>query len=154
VILYAVVFYDARLYSDALLQIVFAALNGYGWWRWLHTPRDSGKPQVQKPRTGGVAVHLLIGTVGAVALGALMSRYTDAALPWLDASLTAFSLVAQYWMARVYTINWPLWIAVDVVYIGMYIRKDLPLTAALYAGFIVLAAYGWREWHRAARARS
>jgi nicotinamide mononucleotide transporter len=77
-----------------------------------------------------------------------MSRYTDAALPWLDATLTALSLVAQYWMARLYRVNWLLWIAVDLVYVGVYVVRHLPLTAALYAGFVVLAILGWRQWGR------
>jgi nicotinamide mononucleotide transporter PnuC len=41
VLLYVQVFYDAKLYSDALLQIYFIILQGYGWWNWMHH-RDSG----------------------------------------------------------------------------------------------------------------
>ncbi|MEN6540256.1 MAG: nicotinamide mononucleotide transporter, partial [Mizugakiibacter sp.] len=35
VLVYAAVFLDAKLYSDALLQGAFAALIVYGWHRWL-----------------------------------------------------------------------------------------------------------------------
>ena len=34
VVLYAKIFYDYRLYSDALLQIYFFAIQIYGWWYW------------------------------------------------------------------------------------------------------------------------
>jgi nicotinamide mononucleotide transporter len=149
VLLYAWIFFTSRLYSDALLQLAFAALLIYGWWCWRRAPRANDLPLVRRPAWRDIFVPLGTGTLGALALGALMANYTDASIPWLDATLTALSLVAQYWMARLYRINWPLWIALDVVYVGVYITKDLPLTAGLYAVFIALAVFGWRQWGRA-----
>ena len=92
-----------------------------------------------------------IGVVFGIALGAAMHRYTDAALPWLDAMLAALSLVAQWWQARRHTATWWLWIVVDVVYIGMYLVKSLNLTAALYLVFIGLAVVGLRSWTAAGK---
>ncbi len=94
---------------------------------------------------------LAAGAVGAVLLGWLMVR-VGAALPHLDAALTSYSLVASWWQARKHTANWWLWIAVNVVYIGEYLYKDLRPTAALYAGLVALAVLGLRDWRRAAAA--
>ncbi len=149
VLLYGWVFYGARLYSDALLQMVYAGLQCYGWWQWHRASAHARRPHVRRPRARDLAAALLVGVIGAIALGAIMSRFTDAALPWLDAALTALSLVAQYWMARLYRVNWLLWIAVDLVYVAVYAVRELPLTAVLYAGFVVLAVLGWRQWGRA-----
>jgi len=148
VLLYAWIFYDAKLYSDMLLQVLFAFLQGYGWWRWSTGGLDHGKVHVGQLALGEAALGLIVGALGALLLGSLMATYTDAAVPWLDASLTAFSLVASVWAARKYVASWWLWIVLDVVYVGMYLFKDLHLTAGLYAGFILLALYGWREWRR------
>lgn len=46
---------------------------------------------------------------------------------------------------------WPLWLVVDCVYVGMFLAVGLWLTALLYLVFTVLAVYGWRQWHLAAR---
>lgn len=35
VVLYAIVFFEAKLYSETLLQIIYAGLQAYGWWCWL-----------------------------------------------------------------------------------------------------------------------
>ncbi len=148
VLVYAWIFFRARLYSDALLQGVYAVLQVYGWRRWSAAPQEQGLPQLRRPALSELLLHLSIGAVGAVLLGTAMARYTDAAVPWLDATLTAFSLVAQWWAARLVRTNWLLWIAVDVVYVGLYATRQLPLTAALYAGFVVLAAIGWWRWGR------
>ena len=61
----------------------------------------------------------------------------------------AISLVASWWQARKHIANWWLWIVVDLIYIGEYIYKDLWLTALLYAGLVVLAVLGLRDWQRA-----
>jgi len=149
VLLYAGVFAHARLYSDALLQIIYAALQCYGWWNWRRAPAGADRahrPVVHTPRGIELLLPLLAALAAALLLGGFMARYTDAALPWLDAALTALSLVAQFWMARLIRLHWLLWIGVDVVYVGLYWVRDLPLTAALYVGFIALALWGWRQW--------
>lgn len=148
VVVYAWVFVDARLYSDALLQLAFAVLIGYGWYRWLQHMGADGRVQVAPLPPRRAILQLAIGCLGALALGAFMRHHTDAALPWLDAALTAFSLVAQWWQAKRHAAAWWLWIAVDVIYVGEYIYKHLLITSVLYAGFVVLAVIGLRAWQR------
>lgn len=149
VAIYAVVFVDARLYSDALLQGAFGVMIGYGWWRWSKHLGDDGRVRIAPLSPWRASGHMALGAVGALLLGAFMHYRTDAALPWLDAALTAFSLVAQWWQARRHTAAWWLWIAVDVIYVGEYVYKGLHITAVLYVGFVALAAIGLRDWRRA-----
>ncbi|CAI8824488.1 MULTISPECIES: nicotinamide riboside transporter PnuC [unclassified Pseudomonas] len=148
VLLYAWIFYDAKLYSDTLLQGIFALLQGYGWWRWSQGHLEQGKVRVARLPLGEGLLGLLCGALGAGLLGALMHTYTDASVPWMDASLTAFSLVASVWAARKYVVSWWLWIVLDCLYVGLFLFKDLRLTAALYAGFVLLAIYGLRAWQQ------
>ena len=150
VLIYGWIFVDAKLYSDALLQLAFAGLIVYGWQRWLRNLGEDGRVQVAPLPRHEAAWHVGLGVVGAVALGYAMHRWTDAALPWLDAALTSFSLVAQWWQGRRHLAAWGLWIAVDAVYVGEYVYKHLVITSVLYAGFVVLAAMGWRAWRQAA----
>ena len=88
------------------------------------------------------------GVVGSFVLGELAKRL-HAALPFLDATLTSFSLVASWWQARKHTANWWLWIVVDLTYIGEYLYKNLRATAVLYAILVALAVLGLRDWRRA-----
>jgi nicotinamide mononucleotide transporter len=152
VAVYVWIFAAAKLYSDALLQIAFAVLIVYGWLRWLRNLDEDGRVQVARLPTSEAAMHIVLGVLGSLALGFAMHRWTDAALPWLDATLTAFSLVAQWWQARRHIAAWWLWIVVDVIYVGEYVYKHLLITSVLYAGFIVLALIGVRRWKQADRA--
>ena len=148
VIVYAIVFVDVKLYSDAALQVIYVALLAYGWYIWLKTgPTPTQQRPVERITGAASALLLALGIAGTGALGYIMSSRTDAALPYWDAGTTVFSLIAQWLMARKVLECWPLWIVIDVVYIGIYLAKDLQLTAVLYAIFIALAFYGWQQWH-------
>jgi len=145
---YLIVFYQARLYSDALLQVFFVAFTLYGWWHWWRGVRQEGEVRVVPLPLTPMLLAICAGALGSVALGALAVRL-HAALPHLDAALTSYSLVASWWGARKHIANWWLWIVVDTVYIGEYIYKDLWPTALLYAGLVGLAILGLRDWRRA-----
>lgn len=149
VLLYSWIFFEVKLYSDMLLQGVFAVLQLYGWWLW--TRGDGQRPgrEVSRLSVPGLLLSLAIGAAGSLALGYLMATYTDAAVPWLDAALTAFSLVAQVWMAQKRLECWPLWLALDVIFVGLFVHKGLYPTAVLYGLFCLLALHGWLSWRRA-----
>jgi nicotinamide mononucleotide transporter len=149
--LYLVVFYQARLFSDALLQVFFVIFTLYGWWHWWRGVRQEGEVRVVSLPLMPMLLAVGAGALGSVILGALAVRL-HAALPHLDAALTSYSLVASWWGARKHIANWWLWIIVDLIYIGEYIYKDLWLTAVLYAVLVGLAVIGLRDWRRAAAA--
>jgi nicotinamide mononucleotide transporter len=146
---YLLVFYRARLFSDALLQIFFVAFTLYGWWHWWRGVRQEGEVRVEPLPLRGWLGGLVAGAIGSVLLGWLMAK-VGASLPHLDATLTSYSLVASWWQARKHIANWWLWIAVDFVYIGEYVYKGLRLTAALYLLLVALAVLGLWDWRRAA----
>ncbi|MGL6243383.1 nicotinamide riboside transporter PnuC [Pseudomonas sp.] len=146
VMLYSWIFFEVKLYSDMLLQVIYAALQLYGWWQWTRAGEKNTGRQVSRLEGKSIVAGLAAGAIGSLLLGAAMAHWTDAAQPWLDAALTGFSLVAQLWMAQKRVQCWPLWIAVDVVFVGLFIYKGMYLTATLYALFLLLAIQGWREW--------
>ena len=151
VTLYFFIFRDAKLYSDALLQIFFFAINLYGWANWLRSRREAGKVVVTvlAPRA---RILWLAGTLAAsVAWGLAMARYTDAAAPVWDALIAGGSVAAQLLQSRRRVECWLLWIAVDLIAVPLYYSRGLQLTAGLYCVFLMLAVAGLIAWHRACR---
>ncbi len=154
VTLYIVIFYQARLYSDMGLQVVYIVLQVYGWWYWLRGGREAQPPPVTRLSRGGWLLWPAVALAGTAILGFTMHRYTDADLPYPDAATTVLSLIAQYLMARKILESWLAWIIVDVLAIGIYLAKELYPTAVLYAVFLVLATLGLIAWTRSIQARS
>jgi nicotinamide mononucleotide transporter len=150
-VLYALVFRREKLYSDMLLQFVYIAFAIYGWWHWWRGVKEEGIVRVERLSGRGLAVGVVVGAAGSFLLGFWMARYTDAALPHIDAALTSFSLVAQWWSTRKHIANWWLWIVVDALEIGVFLYKRLYLTSVLFAFLIFLAVLGLRAWNKALR---
>lgn len=150
VTLYAVIFFEARLYAEAGLQIFFAVVQAYGWSLWVRAGGADEKVSVRWLGWPARIGWLLAIVVMALAFGTALDRYTDAAAPYPDATIAAASVAAQFLLSFRRVENWVLWIAIDIGAIGLYIARDLHLTAGLYGAFLVLSVLGLREWARAA----
>lgn len=149
VALTAIVCFQARLYSDLLLQVVFGVMQIQGWILWSRGDRaDDERIAVRALRPlqwAATGALLLLGTIG---LGYGMQRWTDASYAYRDAFCAVQSVLAQWWMNKRYLENWIFWIAVDEVYIFMYQDKQLYFFEALYAVFLVQAALGYLAWRK------
>jgi nicotinamide mononucleotide transporter len=150
---FLVLFFKARLYADAGLQVVYLALGVQGWHWWLHGGSDRSPRRVERaPRAVllGLGGFLAVGTVG---LTLLLRSVRDSA-PFLDALTTALSLGGQYLLNRKAIENWCFWIAADLLYIYLYLQRGLQLTALLYLVFLGLCVAGLIQWRRSLRATS
>jgi len=149
--LYAWVFYGAKLYSDVILQIFFFVVQVYGWVYWLKNRDVQGLVIVERISNFETAASTVVALGGMAVTGVLMSKYTDASYPFWDASILWLSIVAQVLLARRILENWLVWVAVDVLAVGLYWTKALYPTAVLYAVFLVIATLGYFQWRRAWR---
>lgn len=146
--LYIVIFYQAKLYSDMGLQVIYVGLQIFGWHQWLHGGTNKKQLLIRTIGPLNLGAWLLGSGLCIALLGWAMDTKTDASLPFWDAATTVLSLAAQYLMARKVLESWLLWITVDIMAIGIYATKDLHLTAGLYAVFLVLATIGLFAWKK------
>ena len=152
-LLYFGFFWDGKLYGEAALQLVFAALAVWGWWQWRFGRTREGKVlTVRRLGLPGLLRPALLTLAAWPLLGLFLAKVTDSPLPYWDAFPTVASLLGQWLLARKYEENWPTWIVVNVVSVGLFAYKGLWLTVILYALFIVMAGVGWRAWRRLATA--
>lgn len=151
VALYFVVFQRAQLYADMGLQVIYLVLSVYGWYEWRFGGAGRTELAVSRTTRAQALVLVPLGLAGALGLGLLLARTTDAALPWIDSALAVTSLLAQWMMTRKLLENWLVWVVADVAYVAMFLSKQLYVTAALYAVFLCLAAKGYLDWRRSWR---
>lgn len=148
VALYSALFLETGLYSDTGLQVVYFVLSVYGWYQWLYG--GAGRTAIAVSRTPQRTWIVLAGVaiVMWLILGSITSRLPGTALPYVDAATTTVSLIAQWMMTRKLLENWLIWVAVDVVYVGMFIFKGLYLTAFNYGIYLALGIMGFVAWKR------
>lgn len=149
-LLYFALFWRSGLYGDASLQIFFVAIGAWGWWQWLrrgsgaHAAGHGVRSLPGRSRAG----LLLAFAIAWPATGLFLKTFTSSDVPWWDAFPTALSIVGTWLLGRKYIENWPVWIAVNVVSVGLFAYKGLWLTTLLYAVFVVMSGFGWAAWRR------
>jgi nicotinamide mononucleotide transporter len=146
-VFFLALFWTARLYADASLQVVYLVLGIAGWWEWLH-----GGERRTKRVMGNASARVLVGLGMLVVpatwgLTVILGRAHDIA-PFWDALTTALSLAAQWLLNLKKFENWFFWIAADVVYVPLYFVKVLYLTGIVYVLFLTMCMMGLRTWRR------
>jgi len=149
VALYVIYYFQIKLYADTLLQVFYIGLLVYGWMQWKKT-NDNNAFIVTNvlPRQWLLLSFICVG--GTLLIGTVFHLFTDASIPYLDAFLTSMSLIAQWLIAKKKLENWLIWIAADVIYVGVFIFKESYPTAILYFIFILLAVAGYFNWKKRA----
>ena len=96
----------------------------------------------------GAGLWLLACALAWPAVALFLRRFTDTDVPWWDGFATGLSLVGQFLLGRKFIENWVVWLAVNLVSIGLFVRKGLWLTVGLYAVFAALSVAGYLAWRQ------
>ena len=156
------VYVDVQLYSDAILQIYYAAMSIYGWWSWTQYKKnenidskrldievESGESKLSIT-TWSLQNHLMVIGIGVILsflLGYIWT-YFDAALPYIDAFTTSFSVIATIMVARKILENWIYWIIIDFVCIFVYLHREIYLFSILFFIYLIVAIIGHFNWKK------
>jgi nicotinamide mononucleotide transporter len=144
-VLYALLFFEGKLYAESALQLVYAVLGIRGWMLWKHEKSFQVLPITRLTRNSflrGSGITLII-TIG---IGWILARYSDSDVPWLDAFLAASGLTVTVWMMLRYLENWLFWMGIDIASAILYFSRSMPIAALVYLVFTALAVYGYMQW--------
>ncbi len=149
--IFVYLFYDVRLYMEAVLNIFYFAMAIYGWYTWYY---GRGIEHELPVASWSRRIHLLaIATVVALSLlsGYLLDTRTQAAFPYVDSFTSWAAVWATYLVARKVLENWWYWLVIDATMIYVFWAKNLELTAVLYLVYLVMIPIGLVSWTRSWR---
>ncbi len=159
-IVHGYLYWARGLYADFGMEVyyVLAAIYGYAVWRWgrrtcaddvetqnLASPKGGERPITRFPLRRVLPVALVGLALWGIIYWVLIT-YTDSSVPVCDSFTTALSMVALWALAQKYAEQWLLWLVVDAVCTVLYVYKQIPFTACLYAFYTVMAVLGYRQW--------
>lgn len=145
--LFAVVFFNVRLYADTTLMLIFLCSSALGWWQWQRGKR--GEPlAITRTRPLYLPLFLLPALFITLGYGTLLHQLTDAYAPFWDSAVLGCSLLAQFLLLRRKLETWAAWIIVNLLAIPLYFSRELYLTAAVYLAYLINAGFGWWIWHQ------
>lgn len=144
-LLYLYVMFNAGLYMEAALQIFYVAMGLYGWMQW----RKGGTEDHLVVRRWGLGNHLFAVSVILILTllsGEVLSNYTTAAMPFMDALTTWGAIVTTYMVAKKLIENWIYWFVIDSISIYLFVSRELYFTAVLFFVYLFIIIIGYRSW--------
>lgn len=149
-IVHGTLYYRSGLYADFSMQLYYIAAGVWGLMAWSRKPKSKSESPLKIGYTPA-RVWLFVGAIYAVlhaAIYLLLVNFTDSTVPFWDSLSTALCIVAYWMLSRKYVEQWLVWLLVDLITVGLYIYKDIPLTAGLYALYSALAVAGYMRWRK------
>ncbi|MEY4762156.1 MAG: hypothetical protein RLZZ200_2012 [Pseudomonadota bacterium] len=148
--LFAWIFIDVQLPMQALLQVCYVAMAGYGWWHWSRGGPESPVIRLSwRLHLAGIGCSLALG----LAIAQVLASETQAASPFLDSVTTCASLFATWLVTRRVLENWLYWIVVDSLQALLFASQGLWSTALLFVLYLGIGSAGYRAWLRTWRAQ-
>ena len=138
-------FIEAQLYSESILYLFYVIIGIYGWIKWNQKEK---KLPIQQ---WSIFKHLGafgLGFIGAAALAAYFSNFTDAKNPVLDASTTSFSFVASFLESHKVLSAWIYWIIINLTSIWLYAMRGLEIYSCLMVVYFFLSILGYLQWRK------
>jgi len=145
---YVQLFFSTKLFAEAGLQLVYVVMGVYGWleWRRMGILKES-RPILNIPYRQFVLLGILYPCM-IFLLGYILSTFTDTDVAYADAAMGSGGLLITWMMAKRYIEHWICWIIIDIANAGLFVYKNLFLTAIVYCIFAIMAAYGWSVWKK------
>lgn len=143
-------FYDSRLYSEAILYSYYVLMGGYGFYMWRRKSEDQSSLLLVISELKWLyhIVFLLVGSILAWVMAWFFDTYTNADKPYLDAFTTIFSFLATYLEARKVVSAWLYWIVLNGVTVLLYFGKGLDVYAGLSVVYFIMSFLGYVRWKR------
>lgn len=145
-ILYACVFFlvTPPMYGQSFLQLFFCLASVYGFWFWGQTNQTSF---VSLSSVAVQGLWFFMGCVLSILVVSFLSIFSDLSVHLLiDATLTAFSLVAQYLLVKKHLENWLYWFFINIFSSFWFAYSNLWFSAILYLVLAILALKGYQSW--------
>jgi len=148
VVLASWVYLKSGLFAESGLQAFYFLSGVYGWWQWENGKSAEGSLMVRRIPFSSLKISLFSGFLGFGVLYGVLNTITSSSQPFLDSLITAFSIVAQIWLARRWIENWILWIVINLISICLYVTKELWFFSGLYGILLLLAVKGYFDWKK------
>ena len=149
-IMYLFVMFSAGLYMESGLQIFYIVMGIYGWIQWNNRSSNNNLTVSTWPIINHIYILLILIFLVTFS-GLILSNFTEAVSPYIDAFTTWGAIIATYMVAKKILENWYYWFVVDFVSVFLFLSRELYTTALLFSIYIILVIFGFIAWRKSMR---
>ncbi len=139
-----ILFYESKIYAQAIISIYYGAVGVYGWLYWRKAQLRNEHIHIWNAKQHFIFITLF--AVLSVASGYLFSTYTDSQSPLLDSFLTLFGLLASIKEARKILTSWVYWFVINAFSVVLYFNQHLYFYAIMMVVYAAICIPGYLSW--------
>ena len=150
-----ITYFNQQLWYESILNVIYVLLGIYGWVIWVSRKNsDNTSTIITKMKKNNIAALLIVGAACSYLLGKWSEHNTTSTLPYADASITTFSIIATWMTAKKYLENWIVWIVADAFAAVVYYYKgpEMYLFTLLFVFYTIMAVSGYIVWKKKTQA--
>jgi nicotinamide mononucleotide transporter len=147
-LIYTVLFWEGQLPMQALLNLYYMGMAIYGYILWRNHVGNESDVLITSWSYTKQVLFLVVGVILSLVTAYYLEKTATSQSPYLDASVTIFSIMNTWLLARKILQNWMYWIIIDSAAIILYIQTGYYATAALFVLYTILALVGAINWQK------
>ena len=147
-LIYIYIMYQADLLMESILQVFYVLMAIYGWLQWKNIINTNIVLNIKSWKKSNHFFAITIVLILSFISGATLEKYTQAALPFLDAFTTWGSIITTYMVAKKILENWIYWFVIDTISILLFVSRGLLPTAFLFGLYLVIIFFGYKSWKK------
>ncbi|MCK5905328.1 MAG: nicotinamide mononucleotide transporter [Gammaproteobacteria bacterium] len=145
-LIYTVLFWNGQLPMQAVLNFYYMGMAVYGFILWTRKAKEEEDFLVSTLPLMKHGMIILVGLLLSLSIGYYLISFTETKLPYLDATVMIFSVIATWLLAQKILENWLYWIIIDSASILLFWQTGYYVTIILFIVYTVLAVYGYKSW--------
>ena len=142
-IAYFIVFFEAQLYAEMVLQILFFGQAIHGWYYWNKKKANESF----KVEDMTWLVFVLHFTPAMLFCKLIHELFLPQFNIW-DMIAALLSVIATYYTAKKVNKAWGFWIVVNIISIILFTYKELYMSAVLYIILLGISISGLIKWEK------
>lgn len=140
--------YSGNLFFESGLNIFYVVIGIYGWYQWLHGSEEKKEIKITAPSLKKNTWLITLGITTWIPFAFMAHKYSTQAMPYLDAFITVFSIIATWMTAKKMIENWLYWIVIDTLGIFLFASRGFYLLALLNIVYTSMSVAGYFSWRK------
>ena len=146
IIITVVLFFEARLYAEILLQIYYLIMSIYGWFLWIKRHGETLTASYSSSHEWRISVGIVFIFWGV--LYVFLHTSTNSDVPIWDSFVSASAWAGMWLLAKRKIENWIFLNISNFFAIPLLIHKGLALYSLLTVVFFIIAVWGYFDWKK------
>ena len=146
--LYFYIMYNAGLIMEAYLQVFYIIMALYELLQWTKLMKINSNNRIRTWSNIQHFITISFVIILAIITGFILTKYTNAAMPFLDAFTSWGAIVTTYMVAKKILENWIYWFVIDAISIYLFLSRGLYLTSMLFLVYLIIICFGYIAWRK------